>query len=301
LCAALAINALCFALVRLIPRPQVEFGAAVDVAITVPALYLLLIVRAGLAPAASVTSLFVLGLLRATWLAPRLAIARPLVSAAAEVAICALLIMRVRRGLHTTNGGDLLERLESVAREIVPSCRATAVLAGELAIFWYAFASWRCAPDVPDGAHAFTLHRQSGVATLFGFLSGVSLMEAALIHLLVARWSVTVAWVLTALSVYGAVWLAAVARSFVLNPVLVTETEVIVRAGLLWSLRLPRGSATIERPGAVCDLRVPILADPNVVLRLAEPMIARGLYGITRKVTTVAVGFDDPAAFTRLF
>jgi hypothetical protein len=38
-----------------------------------------------------------------------------------------------------------------------------------------------------------------------------------------------------------------------------------------------------------------------VVLRLADPVVARGLYGMTRKVTTVAIGFDDPAAFTRLF
>ena len=301
LCAALAINALCFALVRLVPRPQVEFGAALDVAITVPALYLLLIVRAGLQPGISVAPLFLLGLLRATWLAPEIAFTRPLVSAAAEIAICALLVVRIRRGLRAASDGDLLDRIESSAREIVPSTRAASVLAGELAVFWYAFASWRRAPDVPPGARAFTLHRQSGVATLFGFLAGVSLMEAALVHLLVARWSVTAAWILTAFSTYGAVWLAAVARSFSLRPVLLTNDELIVRAGLLWTVRIPRSQIAVERPSNPSDLRVPLLTDPNVVLRLAEPVIARGLYGMTRKVSTVAIGFDDPSAFTRLF
>jgi hypothetical protein len=299
--AALAINALCFALVRLVPRPQVEFGAALDVAITVPALYLLLIVRAGLAPAISAAPLFLLGLLRATWLVPGFAIARPLLSAVAEIAIGTLLLVRVRRGLRAPHHGDLLELMESAAREIVPSRRVAAVLAGELAVFWYAFASWRRAPDVPRGARAFTLHRQSGVATLFGFLAGVSLIEAALVHLLVAQWSVTAAWVLTCLSVYGALWLAAVARSFVLRPLLVTADEIVLRAGLLWTVRIPFSSITTERPGALCDLRVPILADPNVVLRLAEPAIARGVYGISRKVTTVEIGLDDPSAFIRLF
>lgn len=301
LCAALAINALCFALVRLVPRPQVEFGAALDVAITVPALYLLLIVRAGLQPPVSVAPLFLLGLLRATWLAPGIAFTRPLVASAAEIAICALLLVRVRRGLRAAHDGDLLDRIESAAREIVPSTRAASVLAGELAVFWYAFASWRSAPDIPSGARAFTLHRESGVATLFGFLAGISLMEAALLHLLVARWSVTAAWILTALSVYGAVWLIAVARSFSLRPVLVTDDELIVRAGLLWTVRIPRSQVAIERPGGPSDLRVPLLADPNVVLRLAEPLVARDLYGMTRKVSTVAIGFDDPAAFTGLF
>jgi hypothetical protein len=175
------------------------------------------------------------------------------------------------------------------------------VLAGELAVFWYAFASWRRAPDVPHGSQAFMLHRQSGVAMLFGFLAAVSLMEAALVHLLVARWSATAAWVLTASSVYGTVWLTAVARSFALRPVLVTADEIIVRAGLLWTVRMPQGNVTVERPGAACDLRVPILADSNLLLRLAEPAIARGLYGMTRNVTTVAIGLDDPSAFTRLF
>ena len=126
-------------------------------------------------------------------------------------------------------------------------------------------------------------------------------MEAALVHLLIARWSVTAAWVLTVLSVYGAVWLVAVARSFSLRPVLLTDEELIVRAGLLWTVRVPRNQVTIECPGDPCDLRVPMLADPNVILRLAEPTVARGLYGMTRKVATMAIGFDDPAAFTRLF
>jgi hypothetical protein len=85
-------------------------------------------------------------------------------------------------------------------------------------------------------------------------------MEAALVHLLVARWSVTVAWILTALSVYGAVWLVAVARSFSLRPVLLTGDELIVRAGLLWTVRIPRSQVAIEHPGTPCDLRIPVLA-----------------------------------------
>jgi len=299
LCAALAINALCFALVRLLPRPQVEFGAAFDVAITVPALYLLLVVRAGLQPAVSVVPLCLLGLLRATYLAHGMAAARPAIAGAVEVAIVWLLVARVRRGLRSSDSGDLLQRIERGAREILPSERAAAVLAGELAVFCYAFAPWRRAPEIPTGARSFTLHEQSSVAALFGSLAGVSLMEAALVHLIVARWSAAGAWVLTALSVYGAIWLAAVARSFRLRPVLLTRDEVTVRAGLLWTVHIPRGACSVERPGARCDLRVPLLADPNVVLRLAGPVTARGLYGMKRRVSSIALGLDDPAAFGR--
>jgi hypothetical protein len=45
----------------------------------------------------------------------------------------------LRRGLRIAREGDVLDRIESAAREIVPSTRAASVLAGELAVFWYAF------------------------------------------------------------------------------------------------------------------------------------------------------------------
>ena len=48
--AAVAINLVAFLMVRVAPRPAVEVGAALDVAVTVPALYFLLIVRGGVMP-----------------------------------------------------------------------------------------------------------------------------------------------------------------------------------------------------------------------------------------------------------
>ena len=69
-------------MVRLAPRPAVEFGAALDVAVTVPALYFLLIVRGGAMPAISVLPVCLLGMLRATYLAQGIGWARPAVAAA---------------------------------------------------------------------------------------------------------------------------------------------------------------------------------------------------------------------------
>ena len=134
---------------------------------------------------------------------------------------------------------------------------------------------------------------------LFGFFAGISLMEAALMHLVLARWSSSLAWTLTGLSVYGAVWLVAVARSFALRPVLATDTELVVRAGLLWTVRVPRCSISCEDPGAICEIRLTPLGNPNVVLRLADPVRARGLYGRTRSVHALALSLDEPEAFRR--
>jgi hypothetical protein len=166
-------------------------------------------------------------------------------------------------------------------------------------VLWYALASWRAAPDVPPGAQAFTVHRESGCAILFGALAAVSLMEASLVHFLVLRWSLAGAWAITAINMYAAAWMAGVARSFALRPVLLTPDELVVRGGLLWSLRIPRGAFAVDSPGDACDLRIPALADPNIVLRLPEPAVAHGMYGLQRRVSRVGLGLDDAAAFRK--
>jgi hypothetical protein len=269
----------------------------VDVAVTVPVPYFLLVVRAGLQPLASMIPLCLLGLLRASYVAPGLAVARPLLSAGAEFAVMALIVTRVRRGLRAADGTDVLERLESAARETVPSRRVAGALATEMAVFYYAFGAWRARTDAPEGARAFSIHQQSGVAALFGMLAAVSMMEAALVHLVVMRWSVTAAWVLTALSAYGAVWLVAMSRSFLLRPVLIHDGSVQVRGGMMWTAAVPIPLISAVDRGGGFDIKMPPACEPNVVLRLAEPVVARGMYGITRRVTSVGIAVDDPEAF----
>ena len=277
---AVAINLAAFLMARFVPKPAVGAGAALDVAVTVPALYFLLIVRAGLQPLISIAPICLLGLLRATYLAPRVAFTRPVVAAAVEIALVALVVSRLRKG--------------------APQSRLDAVIAGEVTMLYYALASWRRRPEIPDGARAFPIHERSGAAALFGALAAVSVMEAGLVHMVVMRWSTAAAWTLTALSLYGSLLLVAIARSLVLRPVLVTADEVVLRSGMLWTLRVPHsGVAAVERPGAPCELRMPLAAEPNLVLRLREPIVATGIYGLKRRVNAVAVSIDEPAEFER--
>jgi hypothetical protein len=299
--AAVGINLIAFLMVRLVGRPAVEFGAAMDVAITVPALYFLLLVRGGVTPAISMLPVCLLGILRATYLVQGMGWARPAAGAAVEIVLVALIVGRLRRGLKTQGrAGDVLERMEAAAIETVPSRRLAAVLASELAVFYYAFAAWRRKPQVPVAARAFSVHLESGVAALFGVLAGVSVMEAALVHLLVTRWSTSAAWVLTGLSGYGCVWLIAQARAFVLRPVLVEGGELVVRSGMMWTTRVPlQAIAAVEVGGPKCDLRVPPASQPTVTLRLSESVEAQGMYGMRRRVASIALAVDDREGFLR--
>jgi len=142
--ATVAINLVAFLMVHLAPRPAVEVGAALDVAVTVPALYFLLIVRGGVMPLISMLPVCLLGALRATYLAPGTGWARPAVAGGVELALAALIVGRVRRGLKARGqADDVAERMEAAALEMVRSLRLAAILASELAVFYYAFAAWR--------------------------------------------------------------------------------------------------------------------------------------------------------------
>lgn len=299
--AAVSINLIGWWMVHAVPKPAVAVGAALDVAVTAPALYFLLIVRAGLQPLASMVPLCLLALLRASYIAPGLAAARPWLSVGAEMAVLALIATRVRRGLRASGAGDMLERLEAAALEIVPARRVAAVLATEIALFYYAFFAWHRKPETPAGARAFSIHQQSGVAALFGMLAGVGAMEAALVHLVVMRWSPAAAWVLTAVSAYGSVWLIGMSRAFALRPVLVIGREVLVRGGMMWTVRVPvEAIASIDFTGEF-DLKVPPASEPTLVIRLTEPLTAHGMYGMTRRVSRLGIGVDDPAGFMETY
>ena len=299
--AAVAINLIAFLMVRIAPRPAVGIGAALDVAVTVPALYFFLVIRGGLQPVISVLPLCLLGLVRATYLAPQIAWTRPAVAASAELAVVGLIALRLRRGLRTAEADtDIVSRIATAARDLVPSTKVAAILAGEIAVFYYAFASWKQRPHAREGSRAYSIHRKSGVADLFTVLAAVSLVETVLVHLVVMRWSVAAAWALSALSIYGTVWLVAMARSFILRPVLLKDGELIARSGLLWTVRIPLATvASVESGAEGYTMKLPPASQPNVVLRLSEAVTAHGIYGITRRVSSVAMAIDDRTSFVR--
>jgi hypothetical protein len=297
---AIAINAIAFLMMRAVHRPLVAYGAACDIAITVPALYFWLVVRPGVQPAVTMLPVCLLALLRAAYAAPGGEWMRPAAGAGAELAVAGYLVIRIRRGLRGAGPDeDIMQRMRLAAREVLRAPALAEIAVSELATFYYAFFSWRAKPHVPAGAQAFSIHRRSGVALLFGLFAGVGLIETAVVHLVIAKWSVVAAWVLTGLSVYGSVWLMAVARSFSLRPVLLTADELEIRSGLMVTVRVPLTRITEVRAGGFDGaLKLPPAATPNVLVRFSEPVFTAGMYGIRRRISQVALAMDDPGAFT---
>jgi hypothetical protein len=204
----------------------------------------------------------------------------------------AALVVGLRRWRQTAMH-DPVQRIQSMLAKVIPFGTAARALAGELAVFYYAFA-WRAQPHVPAGMRAFTLHKRGGAADLMMLVGIASAIEAAPVHLLVAHWSVKWAWTMTVLSLYGAFWALALGRSFALRPALVGTDEIVVRYGLLFSLRIPVDSiGAMGRealPGAVA---VPGKTSPTLYISFNRPLEAEKMFGFTKRFNAIGLSADD--------
>ncbi len=285
----------------------VSLGLLVDLLVVVPlAFYLLAVRRAGW-PVRTLIPLFLFSLTGAAWVLPEqremLKRLSEILSIPAEIGLVAWISVRTARSLKSTRGvgsADMLERLRQVAREILPARAVSEAIAFEMAVVYFSLFSWRRRPHVPPGTRAFTYHRTSGYGALgFAFLI-VTLAEAIPLHLLVARWSTRVAWLLTVLAAYGLLWFLADYRATRLRPILLDEETLCLRAGLRWTVRIPRDRiVAIHRKGPKSEafIRAALPVITPLWIELAEPVTAQGPYGKLKQARWISLGVDDAKAF----
>lgn len=301
------------AVVRAIPGsadgPLLALALSVDLTLLVPGLYYWLAVRRKGWPAATTIPVFLLSLFAASRIVPAdhhgflesLHLLVPL----AELAFLALLAVAVRRafakaGRGSSAAADPLAQSERITLDLTGSPTAARIVAFELALLTYAF-TWR--RPAPLGPRELSYHRKAAVGAINGGLLVLIAAEAFPVHLLLSRWSPTAAWVVLALTVYSALWLVGDARAMARRPIRVTGEGLELRFGLRWSLEAPWAAIQElgpRRMGSKADLSlVPLGTDPTHRLVLREPLPARGLYGITRSVSSVDLYVDEPVELVR--
>jgi hypothetical protein len=315
--ACAAIYAIALTLVR--TRPLDSHGGLLaraitaDLLVTVPALWWLLMVRGrglrlrSLAPVVLASFAGAALVLPQPWRGELLhlrALAAPaelaLMGGLAWVAVRAV---RAPRGAGPADPGELPERIAEAARRALGFPGLADLVATEAAMVVYAFAGWRM--RAREDAAAFTVHREAGWSAVALGLALAMLAEAFPVHVLASRASPALAWTLTGATLFGLLWLAGDAQALRLRPVRLEPDALLVRIGLRRWARVPyssivtvaalRGDVPPRRsPGY---LRATVFGDPTVLLELRDPVIARGLYGITRRVTRVGLAPDQRSRF----
>jgi hypothetical protein len=235
--AALTIVAICVVITRspLFARNAdvAAWGVTFDLTLTIPLVYYFAMVRTGSAKPITIAPVFVVCMMVAALVVPRghqdfLHNLR-FVSIPLELLTIALLARRIR------GGQAILPVDQSRGQAGLPVLHA--IVMGEFAILWYALFSWRKQPE--RYARSFTVHEESGWGTLVAGIVMLIVFESIGVHLLMQRWSVIAAWVVTGLDVYGVLWLLGDYHALRLRPSYVEDGLLHIRYGLRWSVDVP--------------------------------------------------------------
>lgn len=286
-------------------RPDlVAVGVMSDLIVVVPLVYWFLAVRRGGWPRLSVVPVVLLGILGAALMLPQdRGLLREVVRVLAipyEIGLITWIAIRTRRAVRLTPGdGDTLERMRSVAGDVLPSRRVAEAIAFEMAVLYYALLSWRRRPEEVKGA--FTYHRKSGYGAIVFALLLMMAAEGIPAHILIVRWSPVAAWVLTALTAYGVLFFLADWRAMRLRPILLDADGLRVRIGVRCTVTVPRERiAAIHRkrpPGSDPYIRASLPGPMPLWLELTEPVTAKGPYGTEKRARWISLTVDDPEGF----
>jgi hypothetical protein len=191
---------------------------------------------------------------------------------------------------------DIAERLDEALVGALGDHAASHLLAAEASAVLFALAGSRAVPG-GGAARTFTLNEARAPALVGGLLVATA-VESAVLHMLLHATHPALAWVLTILGAYGALWLVGHDRATGARVIAVEAEHLVLRAGLRLGARVPwtviEGAAeTASLDEETLDVARPI-AEANVVVRLREPIVVTVAFGLRKRVRSVGLRVDDP-------
>lgn len=237
---------------------------------------------------------------------------RGVIVATPWLAAAMMLVVTLHAGVRLVRVGALLPRTDLrdadgwrvLLSEMLPPAVAR-VLIAEVRLLHLALFRWSAPADIPAGTRGFAYHRQ--LAPMMTAMTILSMMEIGVTHLVVSHWSRTAATIMAVIGELSLVYLVGVIKSLRLRPVLLTPSGVHLRVGTLVDRVIAfadiagfEAEPAGDRVRAADTLNVGLLAWPNLMIRLREPLPRRGLFGAKPPVAAIAFRLDDPAPFARL-
>lgn len=288
-------------------RSTIAVAAAVDFVVTAGLAVYLIAVRARRLPRWTLGVTITIGLVFARLVLVAVPDATHVVTAAAlalELAMLAMLAMRGRRArvgwrAARASGASSLDALTAALTAARFPARLAAVVATELVLMSLLVTGWR--RPARTGSW-FTVHRTGGWPLYASVLIFLVLVETAAVHVALSAYvSAALAWVITAASIYIALWLVGDVLALRHSGVEVGGRDLVLAIGVRWRGRVPWSAVrSIERvtaaPTGAVDASI---LGANVVVHLAGPHTLHGLFGRDREAIAIALSIDEPDAFVR--
>ncbi|MFD0861547.1 hypothetical protein ACFQ1M_04965 [Sungkyunkwania multivorans] len=289
----------------------VSIGITVDLLLTVPIIYFLLIRRTSI-PKTTIVPFVIMGVIVASLILPSenqfyLDLFKVWILPVVELSILWFLIYKLRKvvkrfNLERNESFDFFSTLKKSCYKILPRAIALAV-ATEIAVFYYGFISWK-KRTLND--NEFTYHKNSGTISLLIAIIFIVAIETVTFHILIAKWNDSVAWIFTALSIYSDIQIFGFLRSMLQRPISIENNRLYLRYGMMSEATIALdtigaielSSKEIEFDKETRKLSVlGTLESYNVIIRLNEEATLVRLYGIKRTYKNLAIYVDDRIKF----
>lgn len=293
-----------------IQGPVPEWTVAFDLVLMLPLAYLVVHWRRGRRAWLGALALASLGVLVGQWIVPdeRQVLWQSLsqlrwlgasVVVAFELVVLALLLRELFRARRS---GDLEQVIDdSVSRRLGEGV-ASRLIRLEMRMWLYALVRQPVRDGFGPPPHFYGHRQQGNASSQQGFLWLLA-CEVPVMHLILhVAFSPTVAWIITALSVYGLVFMYAEYRATLLRPITFDADAVQLRYGLLGDTRIPLAAiASVSRYSGEARrdskrLRLVGMGAANVRIALQEGTRLERLFG-DREISEVLIGLDEPERF----
>ncbi len=294
-----------------LPDPGfIAAAATFDLAVIVPGLYYILLVRKRGWPVISVVPVFLLSLFTATLLIPEahhgtvdvLKLIVPVV----ELGVLGLIVVKgasVVRTYRQSSSDDAYNRIREAIQAALGRSVPADVMSYEVAVLRYALVGWK--EKVSTNSSSFGYLRTSGYGPILLAILMAAVAEMIGGHFLLRMWSDTAAIVHLILVGYALVWFVGDYQAMRTRCLEVGDKVFRVRLGIRWDATIPthnisgvrRLSVPPEKSSAY--LNATPLGRPVYLIEMKRPVHVSGPYGFGRTVTQIGVAVDDEERFEK--
>jgi len=293
---------------------RLSIGITIDLLLTVPVIYLILIRKTSI-PKTTVVPIIIVGMLICSIILPEenqfyLELFKTWILPIVELSIVSYIIHNVSKAVkqyksNKIESADFFTTLKTTCYEMLPKITVIPFVT-EISVFYYGFVYWK-KRELDE--NEFSYHKESGTITLLIAIIFIVAIETFVLHTLLTKWSNVAAWILTSVSVYSGVQLLGFLKSMYKRPILIKNGKLFLRYGIMNETIISIDNInSIELSSKDIELNKETrklsflgeLESHNIIIRLKEENILTGLYGTKCKYRNLVLHVDKNAEFKDL-
>lgn len=283
----------------------------IDVILTIPILYFLLIRKTNI-PKLTILPVLFIGLVLASYIIPKdqqtyLGLFKSYALPIIELGVLAFIIYKLNSAIklfkaNKIEGADFYSILKKTCKENLPNGIASLAVT-EISVIYYGLIYWR---KRQLKANEFSYHKNSGTVGLFVVFIIIIAAETIGLHVWLSKSYPVIAWILTILSSYTCFQILGFVKSIVKRAIFIENKTLYLRYGIMKEAVISINEIdSVEMTSKDLDKESEIkklsflgdLEPHNLIIHFKTPQLITSLYGKKSQLKGLALSIDDRERF----